>query len=114
VLGAQASAEGEGPCPLSGFAILAASFFLGSSYHMNTFEGVRLIVGDVLQLGTRTAALTADSALLGNIPEFDSMAVVSVITALEDNFGIIVEDDEIDAATFETLGSLAAFVDGKL
>ncbi|WP_058554514.1 acyl carrier protein [Thiohalocapsa sp. ML1] len=81
---------------------------------MNTFEGVRLIVGDVLQLGTRTAALTADSALLGNIPEFDSMAVVSVITALEDNFGIIVEDDEIDAATFETLGSLAAFVDGKL
>jgi acyl carrier protein len=81
---------------------------------MSTFERVRQIIGDVLQLGARTASLSADSGLLGNIPEFDSMAVVSVITALEDNFGIIVEDDEIDAATFETLGSLAAFVDGKL
>jgi acyl carrier protein len=81
---------------------------------MSTFERVRLIIGDVLQLGGRAASLTADTALLGNIPELDSMAVVSVITVLEDDFGIIVEDDEIDAATFETLGSLVAFVEGKL
>jgi acyl carrier protein len=88
--------------------------FLRSGFAMSTFERVRQIIGDVLQLGARTASLSADSGLLGNIPEFDSMAVVSVITALEDSFGIIVEDDEIDAATFETVGSLAAFVDGKL
>ena len=42
------------------------------------------------------------------------MAVVSVITAIEDNYGFVVDDDEIDAETFETVGSLATFVDSKL
>ena len=80
---------------------------------MTTFEEVRQILGDVLQLGDRTAGLSPDSALLGSVPEFDSMAVVSVITVLEGHFGILVEDDDISAETFETIGSLAAFVDSK-
>jgi acyl carrier protein len=42
------------------------------------------------------------------------MAVVSLITALEEQFGITVEDDEIGAATFETLGSLTEFVQQKV
>ena len=81
---------------------------------MVTFEQVRQIVGDVLQLGDRTAKLEPDTALLGSIPEFDSMAVVSVITALEDQLGIIVEDDDISGETFETLGNLTQFVKSKL
>ena len=80
---------------------------------MALLEQVRDVVADVLQLGERAAAMGADTALLGNIPEFDSMAVVSVITALEDSFGIVVEDDDISGETFETLGSLAAFVESK-
>lgn len=81
---------------------------------MATFEQVRQIVGDVLQLGARTATLEPDTALLGNIPEFDSMAVVSVITALEDQLGILVEDDDITGETFETLANLTAFVQTKI
>lgn len=81
---------------------------------MAGLEEIRQIVGDVLQLGDRTDGLTAETALLGNIPEFDSMAVVSVITALEEQFGIIVEDDDISAETFETLGNLTDFVNTKL
>jgi acyl carrier protein len=81
---------------------------------MASVEDIRQVVGDVLQLGPRTAELTADTALLGNIPEFDSMAVVSVITMLEDQFGIVVEDDDISAETFETLGQLTDFVNSKL
>jgi acyl carrier protein len=81
---------------------------------MSTFEQVRQIIGDVLQLGDRAAALTPDTALLGNIPEFDSMAVVSVITALEDQLGILVEDDDISGETFETLGNLTQFVESKM
>ena len=81
---------------------------------MATFEQVRQIVGDVLQLGDRTTTLQPETALLGNIPEFDSMAVVSVITALEDQLGILVEDDDITSETFETLGNLTAFVQSKL
>jgi len=42
------------------------------------------------------------------------MAVVSVIAGLEEHFDITVDDDEIDGATFATLGSLIRFVDDKL
>lgn len=80
---------------------------------MVSLEEVRQIVGEVLQLGDRTAKLTRDSRLLGALPEFDSMAVVSVLTALEERLGIFLEDDEIGAETFETLGSLVDLVNSK-
>lgn len=75
---------------------------------------VKAILIDVLALGPEGEALDASSALLGNLPELDSMAVVTLIAALEDHFGIRVEDDEISASTFATLGSLAAFVQEKI
>jgi acyl carrier protein len=81
---------------------------------MQRLEEVKNILSDVLSLGERKNSLTADSMLLGNLPELDSMAVVNVITALEDHFDITVDDDEISAKTFETLGSLTAFVEQKL
>lgn len=77
-------------------------------------EEVKNILGDVLSLGDAKLALTEHSALLGSIPEFDSMAVVSLITALEEHFGISIDDDEISAGTFETVGTLTAFVSQKL
>ena len=77
-------------------------------------DDVKLILSDVLSLGDAGRALDAGSPLLGAIPELDSMAVVNLITALEEHFGITVEDDEISADTFATLGSLAAFVAHKL
>lgn len=77
-------------------------------------DDVKMVVGGALQLGARTKAMDASTPLLGAIPELDSMAVVNVITALEEHFGISVADDEIGAATFATLGSLSAFVEQKL
>ena len=79
-----------------------------------TLEDVRGILGDALGLGEVTAAYQSGTALLGEVPEFDSMAVVTVITSIEEHFGIEVNDDEIDASTFETVGSLADFVEAKL
>lgn len=81
---------------------------------MNTLEDVKQLLDHVLQLGGRAAAMQADSALLGALPELDSMAVVNVIANLEEHFGITVLDDEINADTFASLGSLADFVDSKL
>lgn len=81
---------------------------------MASVEDIRQLVGDVLRLGERATEMTADTALLGNIPEFDSMAVVSVITALEEQYGLVVEDDDVSAETFETLGALTDFVNSKL
>lgn len=81
---------------------------------MSTFDDVKHILKDVLQLGDKADTLGLDTVLLGGIPEFDSMAVVNVITAIEEQFDIVIEDDDIDAETFETLGSLVRFVEQKL
>ncbi len=81
---------------------------------MTTIDQVRTILRDTLNLGDRAGTLTATSRLLGSIPEFDSMAVVTVLTMLEEQFGIAVDDDEVSADVFETLGSLTEFVDRKL
>jgi acyl carrier protein len=80
---------------------------------MTYLDEVKTILTEVLSLGPAGARLDAESPLLGSLPELDSMAVVSVIGALEERFGIAVEDDDISASTFETLGSLAAFVAEK-
>ncbi len=81
---------------------------------MQNLDEVKDILSDVLSLGERKNFITVDSILLGSIPELDSMAVVNVITALEEHFDITVNDDEISAKTFETLGSLTYFVEQKL
>jgi acyl carrier protein len=78
-----------------------------------TLDQVRELLTDTLNLGEAGKHLSAESPLLGALPELDSMAVVSVIAALEDRFGIVIDDDDISASTFETLGSLAAFVEQK-
>ena len=77
-------------------------------------DEVRMVVADALQLGDRAGTLQAETPLLGNLPELDSMAVVTVITALEEQYGFMVDDDEISAETFATLGSLTKFVEDKV
>lgn len=81
---------------------------------MQHLKEIRNILGDVMSLGDRATLLEEDSILLGSLPELDSMAVVNVITALEEHFDITVNDDEISAKSFETLGSLVRFVEQKL
>lgn len=68
----------------------------------------------VLHLDPATATLRAETPLLGSIPELDSMAVVSILTALEERFGFVVDDDEVEGQTFATVGTLSRFVEGKL
>lgn len=81
---------------------------------MTTFERVREVLGSTLQLGESVKTLTPETGLLDSIPEFDSMAVVNVVAGLEEQFAITIDDDELTAEHFATLGSLTAFVDGKL
>jgi acyl carrier protein len=80
---------------------------------MTTTERLRNILRDALQLGARAESLSPSARLLGGIPEFDSMAVVTVLTMIEEEFGITVADDDVSAESFETLEALAAFVDAK-
>ena len=78
---------------------------------MALIDDVLPLLNDILQINYQ---LTVDSGLLGDMPEFDSMAVVSVLTGLEEHFGIMIDDDEVDASIFETVGTLVDFVEGKV
>ena len=77
-------------------------------------DDIREILRDTLQLGERADQLNATSPLLGVIPEFDSQAVVTVLTMVEEEFGVAIDDDEVTADVFETVGSLADFVARKV
>ena len=81
---------------------------------MQHLEEVKNILSSVLNLGERRHAMSADTALLGSLPELDSMAAVNLIAALEEHFGIAINDDEISAEIFMTVGSLASFVSQKM
>jgi acyl carrier protein len=81
---------------------------------MNNVSEVVEILRSTLQLGRRADAFTAQTPLLGHIPEVDSMAVVAILTAIEDQYGISIDDDEMSAEVFATVGSLSQFLDGKL
>jgi acyl carrier protein len=81
---------------------------------MDVLREVLLVLDETLSLGGRALAMRSDTPLLGAVPELDSMAVVTVITTLEERLGIVIEDDDIDGSTFATVGSLADFVASKL
>ena len=71
------------------------------------------LLDEVLSLEGRSATFTRDTHLLGALPELDSMAVVSLITAIEESFGFAIDDDDIDGDTFASVGALVDFVAGK-
>ncbi len=77
-------------------------------------EDVTEVLDEALQLGDKLKAMDASTALLGSVPEFDSMAVVTVLTLLEERYGFVIEDDEVSAEIFATLGTLSDFVEAKL
>lgn len=81
---------------------------------MSQVEDIIEILRDSLQLGERARSFNPGTPLLGSLAELDSMAVVAVITAIEDRYGFVVNDDEVSAETFETVGSLHSFVNRKL
>ncbi len=75
---------------------------------------VLALLDDNLSLNGRSASFDRDTPLLGALPELDSMAVATLITGIEEAFGVSIGDDEIDGSVFATVGSLADFIAQKL
>jgi len=75
---------------------------------------LRAILHDVLGLApAQIAWFDTDTGLFGALPELDSMAVVGLLTEMEDRLGIVIEDDEVDGELLETYGNLVAFAEAK-
>lgn len=81
---------------------------------MDVQREVLAILDEVLNLGGRSAGFGPKTPLLGSVPELDSMAVVALITAIEERLGVVFEDEDIDATTFASVGNLLAYVNKRL
>jgi len=75
---------------------------------------VKQLLIDGLSLDITPANMPEDMLLLGDLPEFDSMAIVSIITEIEENFGFMAEDDELSAEVFESVATLVDFVHARV
>lgn len=79
----------------------------------STSTSLRGILESVLGAQALPEPLDDDSLLLGAVPEIDSMAVIAVLTGIEEAFGFKIADDEVSADMFETFGSLRRFVESR-
>jgi acyl carrier protein len=74
---------------------------------------IKQLLIDTLSLDSSIEEMDDDLLLLGNIPEFDSMAIVSIITAIEEEFGFMADDDDLSAEVFESVASIVSFVEQR-
>ncbi|GLR48053.1 acyl carrier protein [Sphingomonas astaxanthinifaciens] len=75
-------------------------------------SALRALLADTLGLpATRVAAFDERTELFGALPEFDSMAVANLLTGIEEQFDVLIEDSDVEAEDFMTFGSLSAFVE---
>ncbi len=76
---------------------------------------LRALLADVLGLdAARIAAFDEQTLLFGALPELDSMAVATLLTGIEERFGVMIEDADVEAEDFATFGTLLAFVKRKV
>jgi acyl carrier protein len=81
---------------------------------MSTIEDVKAVLDENLALGGRARSFTATTELFGTLAELDSFAVVGLVAALEQRFGIQIADDDINLESFASVGALSALVERKL
>ncbi|MBB3763848.1 phosphopantetheine-binding protein [Sphingomicrobium lutaoense] len=72
-------------------------------------DALRLLLAETLGLDrAEVDRFEENTELFGALPEFDSMAVAHLLTALEERLGILIEDDAVEAEDFMTFGRLTA------
>lgn len=81
---------------------------------MNVTEQVLRVLDEALSLQGRAQAFDRETPLLGALPELDSMAVLALITGLENHFGVAFSDDDLNGTVFATVGSVSHLVQQAL
>lgn len=84
-------------------------------FQLTADQSLRASLAAVLGLdAARIAGFDDETPLFGALPELDSMAVATLLTDFEDRLAIHIDDDDVDAASFETFGTLRDFLARKL
>jgi acyl carrier protein len=73
-----------------------------------------VILSERLKLTLERDSLREDVGLLGQGIGIDSIEVLQIVAAIEEQFSLIVDDHELKTDNFSTIGSLVTFIQRKL
>lgn len=71
------------------------------------------VITATLEIEDQRDTLTSDSPLFGAIPQLDSFTILDLIAALEDEFSIEFDDEDISGESFETVATLTGLVEQR-
>jgi acyl carrier protein len=74
------------------------------------FARVTALLRDQLPESTNGRQLGEDTGLLGQGLGVDSVEVLELVGAIEEHFGLTIEDEDLKAEHFETIGTVVTFV----
>lgn len=77
-------------------------------------ERIVRILRETLSVVPPNASLDSETALLGKGLGLDSSSTLELIVAIEDEFGVYLDERDLTPQAFETLGSLVSFVEARL
>ncbi|WP_298944429.1 phosphopantetheine-binding protein [uncultured Microbacterium sp.] len=78
-----------------------------------TVERVTGVIATTLDIADRADTLDVHTELFGVMPELDSLALLELAAALEEEFGFVIGDEDFTEEVFSTIGSLSQFVDER-
>ena len=81
------------------------------NFSQDTLDRLKIVIVKSLGIQDRADSLDASTELFGSMPELDSMAVVTLAVNLEREFDFEIDDEDFTGEVFETIGTLAEFVE---
>ncbi len=76
----------------------------------DVFERVTALLRGQLPDSAIGRGLHDDTGLLGQGIGLDSVEVLELVSAIEEDFGLTIDDESLEAAHFETIGTVVSFV----
>lgn len=80
---------------------------------MANVESIRGFINKNIVSSKRNIALNDEDDIF-KMGFVNSMMALKLVTFIEDEFGVTVEDDELDVSTFSTINRISQFVEQKL
>lgn len=77
--------------------------------YQETHQALKVILSSIMPTYSEDY-WQATTEIFGALPEFDSMAIVTLIGELEDQLEVELDDDDITAENFETLESIIQLI----
>ena len=77
-------------------------------------EGIKKILMDVINPDLGSEELTGETGLVGKGIGIDSVGLLELVSAIENEFGIYFEEDDLTPELFQDIRSVAAYVEQRI